>query len=312
MKEYQIFDKSSNNHSHQSSVAENQLTDNSLITHLCQLPEKWQLVPVFDKKPYLSNWTKETFTREFINSQITDKHATGYGLKLGICSDYSLAIDQDGLSALAKLKSLEADLGILPVTVEWSSGINGKKQLLYTIPEQYRDKFKVFTRKCIKTSDTEQLEFRFNGCQSVLPPSRHPQTKKYKWINSPLTYSVAYLPDQWCDYICSLFTGKSEVSHFSNSPNSYSTNNFSNLSSNLFSDSLDFLLYLALTKSDRNLIDNGTSQGSRNELGYKLAVNLIATASRLDFLNIHYEGDPYDLFIDFCSKCSPSILERER
>ncbi len=62
-------------------------------------------------------------------------------------------------------------------------------------------------------------------------------------------------------------------------------------------------LYQFLTKDDRNLIDVGAANGTRNSSGAKLARNLIGTSIRLDYLGILFTGDPYQLFLDYCNRC---------
>ncbi len=62
-------------------------------------------------------------------------------------------------------------------------------------------------------------------------------------------------------------------------------------------------LYQFLTKDDRNLIDVGAVNGTRNDSGAKLARNLIGTSERLDSLGIPFTDDPYQLFLDYCNRC---------
>jgi hypothetical protein len=64
----------------------------------------------------------------------------------------------------------------------------------------------------------------------------------------------------------------------------------------------DIPLYQCLTKDDRGLIDGGASQ-LRNETGAKLARNLIGTAARLNHLGYRFNGDPNQLFMDYCQRC---------
>jgi hypothetical protein len=40
----------------------------------------------------------------------------------------------------------------------------------------------------------EQLELRWDGCQSVLPPSVHPMTGHYRWRRSPTEVAIAPAP----------------------------------------------------------------------------------------------------------------------
>jgi hypothetical protein len=40
----------------------------------------------------------------------------------------------------------------------------------------------------------QQLELRWDGCQSVLPPSVHPETNFYRWRKSPEEVAIAQAP----------------------------------------------------------------------------------------------------------------------
>jgi hypothetical protein len=73
----------------------------------------------------------------------------------------------------------------------------------------------------------------------------------------------------------------------------------------------DVPLYQFLTKDDRALIDQGATQGTRNNSGAKLARNLIGTAQRLNYLGRRFDGDPRQLFDDYCYRCNPPIASRE-
>ncbi len=48
--------------------------------------------------------------------------------------------------------------------------------------------------------ENEQLEIRYNRCQSVLPPSSHPETKGYYWLREP---EIVELNDYQCNTILS-------------------------------------------------------------------------------------------------------------
>ncbi|MEA5515775.1 DUF3987 domain-containing protein [Nodularia sp. UHCC 0506] len=75
--------------------------------------------------------------------------------------------------------------------------------------------------------------------------------------------------------------------------------------------SSDVPLYRCLTIDDRALIDSGTGEGDRNDKGAKLARNLIGTAARLQYLGHRFEGDPRQLFEDYCNRCSPPLDAKE-
>ncbi len=66
-----------------------------------------------------------------------------------------------------------------------------------------------------------------------------------------------------------------------------------------------------LTLSDRQLIEQGVSEGGRNSNGAKLARNLIGTASRLVELGISFDGSPRQIFDDYCGRCTPPLDTKE-
>ena len=70
-------------------------------------------------------------------------------------------------------------------------------------------------------------------------------------------------------------------------------------------------LYECLTRADRDLIDRGTGKGERNDRGYALAANLIATTDYLSKVGQRYEGDPRQLFKQYCQNCTPPIDNSE-
>jgi hypothetical protein len=132
---------------------------------------------------------------------------------LGEASRGLLAIDVDGASALP---ILEAMIGDIPQTCGWTSGKVGRQQLLFQVPDELRDALSGFTRAVIteweglKTVEGELLEFRYNRCQSALPPSFHPDTGGYKWMTSPNDAEVKGLPHQLCEIILKLAEGEGQ------------------------------------------------------------------------------------------------------
>lgn len=70
-------------------------------------------------------------------------------------------------------------------------------------------------------------------------------------------------------------------------------------------------LQQCLTKDDRQLIEQGATEGNRNTCGIKLAINLVGTANRLKDLGIEFEGLPEDLFYDYCDRCNPPLNNKE-
>jgi hypothetical protein len=103
--------------------------------------------------------------------------------------------------------------GDIPVTAIWTSGKPGRYQILFQVPADIGVNLQNFTRYVVTQwlgletakdesgKPTELLEFRYNRCQSALPPSRHPDTGSYRWINSPTNTSVALAPDWLCNLL---------------------------------------------------------------------------------------------------------------
>jgi hypothetical protein len=194
-----------------------------ITVSLRDIPSHWSLTPLREKRSFRKGWQTEPFIPhstiadlilrgDQVVFQDTGKTYTrfwsGFGLRLGEASLGLLAIDLDGSSAEPILHAISS--GDIPKTVSWSSGKLGRCQLLFQIPEAFRAKLKNFTRAVItawgevKVADGELLEFRYNRSQSVLPPSYHPDTGSYNWINSPVDTPVAVAPDWLCQFLLEL------------------------------------------------------------------------------------------------------------
>lgn len=205
-------------------------TAKAIAETLDLLPENWNFTPIGDRKaPYRDNWQNEELAREHIKkcllhgeeviSKKTGKpyhrYSSGYGLLTGEQSGGLLAIDFDGASAALVWEAI-AQGNETPLTVSWTSGKPGRKQLLFQVPEHIREKLREYDfhravvtefnevktarhTETVKGKEVEKiddlLEFRYSNHQSVLPPSYHPDTGSYKWINSPFDVPVALLPE---------------------------------------------------------------------------------------------------------------------
>lgn len=178
-------------------------TTQSLPT-LLEIPENWPLVPVQGKRPYQKDWVNKQYDRLEILTELESGKATGLGLKLG---NGLLAIDIDGDSAAKLLVKLagENSLADFSRTTAWTSGRQGRKQCLFSVPESawHRIKYqKILTGISGDDGKEECLEFRWIGHQSVLPPSIHPSTgKPYTWINNPLQSPPMQAPE-WLIELC--------------------------------------------------------------------------------------------------------------
>ncbi len=162
------------------------------------------LVPIANnKQPIGDRWQQRPFTATQliaalsqegvevpIKNQTQKIQPLGFGLITGLSltirgfTHYLMALDQDGASAYRKIDELSGGES-LPKTVAFASGRPGRCQYLFLIPEQYKNAIKT---KKIKTGvigddgKGEQLEFRWKNLQSVLPPSVHPTTGSYRWV----------------------------------------------------------------------------------------------------------------------------------
>ena len=171
---------------------------------LLDIPEHWPLVPVQGKRPYHKRWNSKQYDRLEILAELESGKATGIGLKLG---NGLLAIDIDGESAAKLLVKLagENSLADFSTTTAWTSGRQGRKQCLFSVPEA--DWHRLRTRRIgtgISDEDGKEecLEFRWIDAQSVLPPSIHPGTgKPYTWINNPLQNPPVQAPE-WLIELC--------------------------------------------------------------------------------------------------------------
>jgi hypothetical protein len=162
------------------------------------IPQDWALTPLLgEKDPYRTAWQHESpLARNQIIAEIESGKAQGYGIRTGTISGGIVAIDFDGASAMQK--ALELSGGeLLPDTVTFTSNRPGREQRLYTILEQYWGAIKTKKFKTGVIGDDgkpEQLELRWDGCQSVLPPSVHPNTGNYRWRKSPSEIAIAPAP----------------------------------------------------------------------------------------------------------------------
>jgi Bifunctional DNA primase/polymerase, N-terminal len=285
----------------------------NLIDELSNIPSAWQLTPLGKvdrttgladpKAPYLSKWQKTDVTLNEIESAILKGQATGYGLRLGEPSGYVMAIDFDGQSAIDLGKEL---FGELPETVTWTSGRPGRYQALFVVSEQYRDRVK---NKTIKTGvigddgKLEQIELRYTGLQSALPPSAHPDTDGYYWINNPLDTEVAELPQNVIDYWLEQLKPKSSK-EFKPEPKKIVPRTIPKKGVEVQGEIIPLENCLAVV--NREVLD-GVGDGDRHNRAIALAFDLIGSANYLESIGHPYTGEPRYIFDRYCRHCSPPL-----
>lgn len=175
-------------------------TSIKLISALHALPQEWALTPVNQKKAYIGGWQQTGLSKEVIEQEITSGKADGFGILTGKLSGGLIAIDCDGHEPHARFREILG--GDISETISFASGREGRAQYIFSVPqEQWGD---IATKKEGDPNKGGQLEFRWSGCYSVLPPSAHPETDGYYWVKSPDECSIAPLPEKALEHLQNL------------------------------------------------------------------------------------------------------------
>lgn len=173
------------------------ITKIDLKKELVKLPNPWRFTFVNGSKgAYLNNWAKTPKTKEQVLEEIDNPLSPikAVGVLLGEYSDGLVCVDHDGLSAtgfINKLAGTDLINDALPQTVTVTSGREGRYSCFYRVPQEYWQHIK--TRKIPTGIEKEQVELRWNGCQSVVI-GEHPMTGYYSWIHSPTDVKIADAP----------------------------------------------------------------------------------------------------------------------
>ena len=175
------------------------------------VPPSWKsgYTPVIQKRGFLVGWQNQPLTihqaiklgTKYVNpknGRITTLDGLGLHLneytKTG-CLDF----DKEKLSKEEIedkfLEHFGRSIDELPKSISWTSGKENRYQIAFEIPENYWE-----TITHIKDNPKlPEMELRWGKCQSVLPPSSHPDTGSYKWINSPSSTQLAIAPPWFLD-----------------------------------------------------------------------------------------------------------------
>lgn len=159
------------------------------------------------KGPRVKDWQRHPLTLD----QVPD---TGnIGVILGEASNGVLAVDFDGpWTWQCWLEQVGIAFENID-TVTWSSGKTGRAQMAFQVPKEFwhviPTKFAI-SGPVGDDGKPQQLEFRWGnwdaGFQSVLPPSRHPDSVTnpdiyYRWDRSPVDVSVMQIPDRLLEFM---------------------------------------------------------------------------------------------------------------
>ncbi len=185
------------------------LFEPEVLETLQGVPPSWDsgYTPVINKCGFVLDWQNKPLTiheaiklgTHYINPKKPEKGPTtlnGIGLHL---NEYTktgcLDFDKENLTKEEIESKFQEHFGRsineLPKSICWTSGKLNRYQIAFKIPEEYWE-----TITHIKDNPKlPEMELRWGKCQSVLPPSRHPETGSYRWINSPNNVPLAIAPE---------------------------------------------------------------------------------------------------------------------
>jgi hypothetical protein len=295
-----------------------------------ETPDSWKFTPIGnEKKPFLANWQKTPLNKSQICSKYqSDDKFKAIGLLTGENSGGIIAIDHDGASCdrlIEELSGLSVDES-LPPTVTFTSGKPGRYQKLYQIPDEFREILRKLTNIKVSTDVTgddgkqEQVEFRYNGSQSVIM-GNHPETGSYKWVEGcdPGSIEVAPCPVWILEYLLNRESGKaSKVSGGKATLKVTGSNHALKVTNcdppwkhlkNLKTFSIP--LEMMISKGSKELLE-GVGEGLRNDSGTKLIRDLLACEEFLCTHNLEPETSAEEMFEGFCDRCEPPIGDKER
>ena len=263
------------------------------------LPNDWAYTPVAGKKPLTNEWQKHPFSKDSVIQEIKQSRWTGIGALCGVPSGGLLFLDHDGESCDPLIEKLSGQslADALPHTVTFTSGRVGRYQAVYRIPSEFRDGIatcKIKTGVEDLDGKEEQLEFRWNGCKSVVC-GIHPDTKQpYRWIKSPVDTPIADAPVWMIE----------QMLQDKPTPKPTPTPKPSQ-APHLGMDEIPLIKCLA--PKHRDLIASGMSEGGRDDAGIALAMDLVGTEQHLRNIGQRFDGDARSLFEDYCSRCNPPL-----
>lgn len=174
---------------------------------ILQAQPDWRYCRVAEgsKRPLGREWQRNPLTLDQVDT-------ANIGLILGPDSGGIVAVDFDGPSAIEYLIGKNYNFQQLPKTPTWSSGREGRFQCAFRVPDALWSSLRTVK---IQTAAQEGLEFRWQGAQSVLPPSRHPDTgQPYEWWTDAME-TVKPMPPEllkiWQDHVVGVH--RSEARH---------------------------------------------------------------------------------------------------
>ena len=170
-----------------------------LLEQLQALPDDWPLVAVDgNKRAYQKAWQRNPLTKAQVAAEITAGRARAVGVIAGSPSGL-LFVDHDGISATAELERLGLPLRDLPKSFAMTSGKDGRFQIIYRVPSDFWEAMRgqrIFKTGVIDAQGkAEQLDLRWTGHYSVVV-GEHPETSGYRWLRGrgPTEQALADAP----------------------------------------------------------------------------------------------------------------------
>ena len=143
------------------------------------IPPDWALTPLNGKRAYVAGWTQTPYSIEEIRRELEEGRATGVGLITGQWSNEGGLIwaDVDGPEAIPAIEELAGgpiDV-VFPPTLTISSGKEGRRRMLYSIPTS---KISLLPDKATIKIGIPAFEILFRSRQGAIMGS-HPETEGY-------------------------------------------------------------------------------------------------------------------------------------
>lgn len=213
------------------------------------------------------------------------ERVNGYAILCGArftyqCQKVSLvAVDIDGEKGFKELASI---IATLPKTVAWTSGLPHRCTHLFYV-EAGRD-------NGVKTRKKEDLEFRFTNHSVTVPPSDHPETEGYQFLEGQSfeDVAIAKLPDEIYQAMITPDAKKGQLSLVTK------------LEDIALPVNAAFPLYLGCSKTNRDYLFSGVPAGSRhNDIAMSVAKDLVAVQRHLESIGQQYDYDAWRYYEDF-------------
>ena len=280
-----------------------------------RLPKDWRFcVCNGNKVPQGSEWQNHPFTHEtLVEAQNSGVFTTlwltpsdgrepfnvplswckSIGVICGPQSGGLLMLDHDGKSCdhlIEKLSGVSLTEA-LPKSPVVTSGISGRYQIAYRVPEHFWDAIatrQIATGVNAPNGKAELLEFRWEGAQSIVL-GEHPETGSYRWVYHPQDIPVAEVP-LWVIEQMLEDDGRS-AEHVQSSTKGKPIKR----------DAPPVPLSECCGKTTRLALSGSFSAG-RNKMGIVIAQDLIATEQYLQTIGYPYEGDAASIFYKWCTE----------